>query len=221
MQWNYKITGIIILVIGLFLFYMVITERFHINNENEATRTWICSNLEIAIDEDDSLTEDELLTYASTPFYELQLVPITFYLFSYKYRDKSYGITHFYCELGRLDGEPVIAEFICGDVCPSLTSRIIRYDSLEASSCDNVGGVRKPITVTRSIASSDEIYCFPRVLADNWGKYQKHIPYESPEHRQLSEKEACALFVIQQLDSGLVLLEESLDTWEACLNMNN
>jgi hypothetical protein len=75
--------------------------------------------------------------------------------------------------LGLLAGTPVVADFICSDVCPNYTVRVIHFDLKKDQSCTAADGVEKAMRIPVSIAAMDKVFCFPRVLMDNWDKYQK------------------------------------------------
>lgn len=102
----------------------------------------------------DSISESALLSYASTSYdkYRIEKQPVV---------------------LGLLDGTPIVADFICSDLCPNYTVRVIHFDLNKDQRCSSVGGVEKVIRIPVSIATMDKVFCFPRVLADNWEKYQK------------------------------------------------
>jgi len=109
-----------------------------------------------AADTNKPLSEETLLAYASAPFDRV---------------DKH--IFH----LGQLNGAPVIAEFICSDVCPDYTVRVIRYELKKNQTCSEVGGVEKALRIPVGIGATDKTFCFPRVLITNWGKYQRKLSY--------------------------------------------
>lgn len=75
--------------------------------------------------------------------------------------------------LGQLNGVEVVVEYICSDVCPAYTIRIIHFTVPVKATCESVGGVEKAVTVPMGIALARRIYCFPRVLTENWEKYIK------------------------------------------------
>lgn len=107
-----------------------------------------------AADANPPLSEDTLLSYASTPFSRVdkRIVP-----------------------LGRLNGTPVIAEFICSDLCPDYTVRVIHYELKKDQACREVGGIEKAVRIPVSIAETDKTFCFPAVLVTNWEKYQRKL----------------------------------------------
>lgn len=74
-------------------------------------------------------------------------------------------------ELGRLNGAAVVADFICSDVCPDYTVRVIQSDQ----TCRAVGGVEKAIRIPVGIGATDKVFCFPKVLVDNWKNHQKKM----------------------------------------------
>ncbi len=102
----------------------------------------------------DSISESALLSYASTSYD--------------KYRIEKQQVV-----LGLLDGTPIVADFICSDLCPNYTVRVIHFDLNKDQRCSAAGGVEKAIRIPVSIAATNKVFCFPKVLADNWEKYQK------------------------------------------------
>src|SRR5262249_33956082 len=101
------------------------------------------------------ITDSALLSYASTPYDK--------YLFLLKRR----------VLLGLLNGTPVVVDFICSDVCPDYTVRVIHFELGKDQDCAAAGGIEKTIRVPVSIAKMDRVFCFPKVLVDNWETYQK------------------------------------------------
>ena len=75
--------------------------------------------------------------------------------------------------LGRLNGTPVIVEYVCSDVCPDYMVRIIRYDVETGTPCAKAGGREKAIRLPISIVSKLQNFCFPPVLVENWDAYIK------------------------------------------------
>ena len=104
-----------------------------------------CSQLRVT-------TEAELLSYASTP-----------------YRAGEHGAPR--QALGKLNGVDVIVDFICSDLCPAYTVRVIRFDVEPGPHCTEIGGVERSVIVPVAITSRSVAYCFPRVLAENWSAY--------------------------------------------------
>ena len=79
--------------------------------------------------------------------------------------------------LGLLNDSPVVADYICSDVCPDYTVRVIHYELSEGQTCNSVGGVEKALRIPVAIAATDKVFCFPRVLVDNWEQYQKKMSW--------------------------------------------
>src|SRR5579862_2940567 len=71
---------------------------------------------------DRPLTDADLVAYAARPF------------------NKAAMMFH-RVALGRHDGAPVVADFICGDVCPDYTVQIVHYDVPPGPACARIGGV--------------------------------------------------------------------------------
>lgn len=109
-----------------------------------------------AADKNRPLSEEALLAYASAPYDRVDKHVVS---------------------LGQLNGTPVIAEFICSDLCPDYTVRVIRYDLKNDQTCSGVGGVEKALRIPVGIAATDQTFCFPKVLVNNWDKYQKKFSY--------------------------------------------
>lgn len=74
--------------------------------------------------------------------------------------------------LGQHNGAPVVAEFLCSDICPDHTLRIIHYSLADGQSCSQLGGVEKSILVPVGVGRTERSYCFPAILAANWRKYR-------------------------------------------------
>jgi hypothetical protein len=100
------------------------------------------------------VSDDELLNYAVAP-YDKNHIQL----------QKSW--------LGLNNGTPVISEFICSDLCPHYTVRVIHYELERDKSCAAAGGIEKAIRIPVSRATMNKVFCFPKVLADNWEKYRK------------------------------------------------
>ncbi len=73
--------------------------------------------------------------------------------------------------LGRLNDTNVVADFVCSDLCPASTVRIIHFDVEPGPSCAEVGGVERLVTVPVAITVMERAFCFPKALADNWDAY--------------------------------------------------
>lgn len=82
--------------------------------------------------------------------------------------------------LGLLNGSPVVVDFICSDFCPDYTVRVIHYELREDQTCSSVGGVERELRIPVGIAATDEVFCFPKVLVDNWAKYQRKMSSVPP-----------------------------------------
>jgi len=98
------------------------------------------------------VTEQQILAYASQAY------------------DKSKATTFVF---GVLNGTPVIVEFVCSDVCPDYTVRIIHLSYMSSAACTAAGGVERSILVPVSIASMKKTFCFPRILNDHWDEYRR------------------------------------------------
>lgn len=75
--------------------------------------------------------------------------------------------------LGSHGGTTVLVEYICSDLCPDYTVRVIHYELSKDQKCSDVGGVEKEVRIPVAIAAMNRIFCFPKVLADNWKSYTK------------------------------------------------
>jgi hypothetical protein len=73
--------------------------------------------------------------------------------------------------LGRLHGTNVVADFICSDLCPASTVRIVHFEVEPGPSCAEIGGVERLVMVPVAIAVMERAFCFPKVLADHWDAY--------------------------------------------------
>jgi hypothetical protein len=99
-----------------------------------------------------SLTEDQLLQFASRP-YDQEL-----------FRQPPIA-------LGKLGGVEVVATHICSDICPGATVRVIHFELPRDASCASVGGAEKSIFVPEETGHATKTYCFPKILIENWGSY--------------------------------------------------
>jgi len=98
-------------------------------------------------DQDETLTDNEILEYSTTEYDKAKMM-------------------HQTVVLGNHNGVSVIAEFPCSDLCPDYTTRIVRYD-IDISQCSSVGGVIQTMYVPRGIALVEEDYCVPKILVEN------------------------------------------------------
>lgn len=73
--------------------------------------------------------------------------------------------------LGRLNDTNVVTDFVCSDLCPASTVRIIHFEVEPGPSCAEIGGVERLVTVPVAITVVERTFCFPKVLADNWDSY--------------------------------------------------
>ena len=65
--------------------------------------------------------------------------------------------------LGTHRGIPVIVSYICSDLCPDYTTRVVRYDLPPGEACARAGGVSKDIVVPSGIGTGLRRYCIPAV----------------------------------------------------------
>ena len=98
------------------------------------------------------LTEQSLLEYASQPYDKAK-----------RALDREV--------LGALNGGTVVANYICSDLCPDSTIRIVHFDVEPGEGCAAVGGIERSVVVPVAITARATAFCFPRVLAENWGAY--------------------------------------------------
>lgn len=70
--------------------------------------------------------------------------------------------------IGTHNGNSVIEEFHCSDLCPENTTRIVHYEVPEQATCESIGGVTKSILVPIAITVMPREYCFPKVIAPYW-----------------------------------------------------
>ena len=97
------------------------------------------------------ISEASLLEYATTPYEKRPFEPRQV--------------------LGQINDVTVVADFICADVCPDYTVRIIHFDVEPGPKCARAGGVEKSVVVPIAIAATTRAFCFPKVLTDNWDAY--------------------------------------------------
>jgi hypothetical protein len=65
----------------------------------------------------------------------------------------------------------VVVDYICSDVCPNYTVRIIHFAVEAGSACAAVGGVEKSVVVPIGIGATPRTFCFPKVIAEHWDAY--------------------------------------------------
>ena len=63
--------------------------------------------------------------------------------------------------LGMHRGAPVVVSYVCSDVCPRYTRRIVRYNLLAGPDCERAGGISKDIRVPKGIGAGYRRYCIP------------------------------------------------------------
>jgi hypothetical protein len=73
--------------------------------------------------------------------------------------------------LGKLNDVGVVVDFICGDVCPDATVRIIHFDVEPGPQCTDAGGVERSLFVPVAFGVVERAYCFPGILIDHWDAY--------------------------------------------------
>ena len=92
------------------------------------------------------LSDADLVRYAASKFDARQMM----------FRHETVGLYR---------GTLVVADFPCGDVCPTYTRRIIHF-AVEPEACGRTpGGVVVEETVPRGIAVQRRPYCEPAVIA--------------------------------------------------------
>jgi hypothetical protein len=100
-----------------------------------------------------AISEGELLEYASMPY------------------DKGrFGASP--AVLGALNDVAVRVDYFCSDVCPDYTVRVIHLE-VAPERCAQAGGVEKTMVIPIAIAAMTRVFCFPKILADNWEAYVK------------------------------------------------
>ena len=120
------------------------------------------------------ISEDELLAYASAPYDRVDQERVT---------------------LGMLNRTTVVVDFICSDFCPDYTVRVIHYELRAGQTCSSAGGVEKPVRIPVGIAATDRVFCFPKVLVDNWHEYQRKmssVPSGVGPHERVAAQQGVA-----------------------------
>jgi hypothetical protein len=95
---------------------------------------------------EDTLTDADLAAYAAKPFDLGRMMG----------RHVELGVHH---------GAEVVVDFPCSDFCPEYTVRIIHYAVEPGPACDAIGGVPVKRMVPFSIATRQETFCTPKVVA--------------------------------------------------------
>ena len=75
--------------------------------------------------------------------------------------------------IGVHKGTDVIEAFICSDVCPENTLRLVYYDIEDSAKCARIGGVTKTILTPVAITVMPKPYCLPAAISDYWNSYAK------------------------------------------------
>lgn len=94
---------------------------------------------------DGAVADADLLAYSRSPFDKAQMM-------------------HKTVVLGTHRGNTLIAEFPCSDLCPTYTTRIIRYELKPGETCRARGGVSQERFVPHGIGMAKREYCVPPVL---------------------------------------------------------
>ena len=101
-----------------------------------------------------SLTNRDIVDYAALPY------------------DKN-KITAKHLLLGTHSDSDVVVDFICSDICPNYTVRVIHYNLRKDQKCSDVGGIEKQLLIPVAIAATLKTFCFPKALTENWESYIK------------------------------------------------
>lgn len=67
--------------------------------------------------------------------------------------------------LGLLHGGILVADYPCGDICPTYTTRIIHYTIEPGPKCEAFGGVVETRGYIFGIGPANGLYCIPKVLS--------------------------------------------------------
>lgn len=70
--------------------------------------------------------------------------------------------------IGVHNGINVVEEFICSDICPKNTLRLVHYDIEDSAQCARIGGVTKSILTPVAITVMPKTYCLPAVIVGYW-----------------------------------------------------
>lgn len=96
----------------------------------------------------DNLSDQQLLDYANQ-----------------KYEKRKVALTK--VTLGAVNGFSVVAEYLCSDLCPDHTVRVIHFEHPPEKTCTDVGGVEVAIPVPVGISVMNKMFCVPKVLASS------------------------------------------------------
>jgi hypothetical protein len=128
---------------------------------SRSSRVWqlflaalLCAPLAVAAAERPALrpvSEQEVLAYATGDY------------------DKSSAASFVF---GSLQEVPVFVDFVCSDLCPQMTVRIIHLRRSGAA-CTAAGGVERSVLVPVAIAVLQKSFCFPKILVAHWADYRR------------------------------------------------
>lgn len=119
-------------------------------------------------DANDTLADADILDYATTSLESSDL------------RDFA---------LGRHNDTQVVVTFMCSDLCPAYTERIIHYELPNGTTCESVKGRQLSVAVPMGIGIGSESFCFPEVLAKNWEKVVSQFDEGHPRVATLANKQ--------------------------------
>ncbi len=71
--------------------------------------------------------------------------------------------------LGTQHGVPVVVSYVCSDLCPQYTRRIVRYNVAAGLACDRIGGISRDLIVPKGIGAGPRRYCIP-AITEPWQK---------------------------------------------------
>ena len=97
-----------------------------------------------------TLSDEALLKYISTPYTTVEKTRV---------------------DLGKHRDALVVADFICSDICPAYTVRVVHYEVPENKTCASIGGVEKRVQVPVAITTREKSFCFPATIAEHWDKF--------------------------------------------------
>lgn len=80
-----------------------------------------------------------------------------------KYEKEKLALTK--VTLGKLNGFSAVADYICSDLCPDHTVRVIHIDHPPEKACADVGGIEEAIAVPSGIGIVNKKFCVPKALA--------------------------------------------------------
>lgn len=80
-----------------------------------------------------------------------------------KYEKEKLSLTK--VRLGRINDFTVVVDYICSDLCPNHTVRVIHFELPPDKVCAEIGGIEEAITIPYGIGTVNKIFCVPKVLA--------------------------------------------------------